>query len=53
VNTILYKSFPNDPIIGEEDTGYLRGDTEKGLRENILSLTNSVLDEPLDETKVL
>lgn len=53
MNTILYKSFPNDPIVGEEDSGDLRGDTGKEIREKILSLTNSVLDEPLDEEKVL
>jgi 3'(2'), 5'-bisphosphate nucleotidase len=53
VNTILYKSFPNDPIIGEEDAGDLRGDTGKELRERVLFLTNSVLDEPLDDVKVL
>jgi 3'(2'), 5'-bisphosphate nucleotidase len=52
VNTILYNTFPDDPIIGEEDSGDLRGDIGKELREKILSLTNSVLDEPLDEEKV-
>ncbi|GES81912.1 3(2),5-bisphosphate nucleotidase HAL2 [Rhizophagus clarus] len=30
VNTILYNSFPNDPIVGEEDSGDLR-DEEKLL----------------------
>ncbi|RIA96000.1 3',5'-bisphosphate nucleotidase [Glomus cerebriforme] len=53
VNTILYKSFPNDPIVGEEDSEALRGDAGKELREKVLSLANSVLDEPLDETKLL
>ena len=53
MNTILHNYFPNDPIVGEEDSGDLRGDTGKELREKILSLTNSVLDEPLDDVKVL
>ncbi|CAI2166675.1 12705_t:CDS:10 [Funneliformis geosporum] len=53
VNTILYHSFPNDPIIGEEDTKDLRCESGKELRAKILSLTNSVLDDPLDETTLL
>ena len=53
VNVILHKSFPNDPIVGEEDSKDLHGDTRKELREKILSLTNSVLkDEPLNEEEV-
>ena len=53
VSTILYKFFPNDPIIGEEDAERLRGDAGKELREKVLSLANSVLDDPLDETEVM
>ena len=53
VITILHKFYQNDPIAGEEDSGELRKDEGKELREKILSLTNSVLDEPLSETKVL
>jgi len=53
VNIILYKFFPNDPIVGEEDTKSLRGDTGKELREKVLFLTNSELDDPLDENQVI
>ncbi|CAG8715628.1 336_t:CDS:2 [Funneliformis caledonium] len=53
VNTILYHSFPNDPIIGEEDTKDLRVESGKELRAKIHSLTNSILDDPLDETTLL
>ncbi|CAG8444701.1 3445_t:CDS:2 [Ambispora leptoticha] len=53
INTILGKTFPNDPIVGEEDTDELRGDERKPLREKVLELTNSILDVPLDENKLL
>ncbi|CAG8467961.1 600_t:CDS:2 [Ambispora gerdemannii] len=53
INTILEKSFPNDPIAGEEDSKNLHGDERKPLRQRILELTNTVLDEPLDENKLL
>ncbi|CAG8549674.1 11178_t:CDS:2 [Acaulospora morrowiae] len=53
VNTVLHNSFPNDAVIGEEDSKDLRGDTGKQLREKVLSLANSVLDMPLDDKKLL
>ncbi|CAG8641960.1 22698_t:CDS:2 [Cetraspora pellucida] len=53
VNTILYESFPNDPIVGEEESGSLRGDSGKELRDKVLSLTNTVLDTPLDDKELL
>ncbi|CAG8759296.1 14543_t:CDS:1, partial [Dentiscutata erythropus] len=49
VNTILYESFPNDPIVGEEDSGSLRGDNRKELRNKVLSLFNTVVDTPLGD----
>ena len=51
INTYLNKAFPNDPIIGEEDSKDLRGDAGKVLREKVYSLTNGVLndDEKLSE----
>lgn len=54
INTYLNKAFPNDPIIGEEDSKDLRGDAGKVLREKVYSLTNGVLndDEKLSEEQV-
>ncbi|CAG8731810.1 16046_t:CDS:2, partial [Racocetra fulgida] len=53
VNALLYESFPNDPIVGEEDSGSLRGDSGKELREKVLSLVNNVLDTPLGDKELL
>ncbi|KAG0165975.1 hypothetical protein DFQ28_008043 [Apophysomyces sp. BC1034] len=55
VNTYLYKHFPNDPIVGEEDSKDLRGDAGKILREKVHSLTNGVLnaEEKLSEEEIL
>ncbi|RIB03405.1 3',5'-bisphosphate nucleotidase [Gigaspora rosea] len=53
VNRILYESFPNDPIVGEEESGSLRGDSGKELRNKVLSLVNSVLDTPLNDNELL
>ena len=54
VNTCLEKHFPNDPIVGEEDSRDLQGDVGKVLREKVYSLTNGVLDqnEKLTEQQV-
>ncbi|KAI9273058.1 3',5'-bisphosphate nucleotidase [Phascolomyces articulosus] len=55
INTYLHKAFPNDPIVGEEDSKDLRGDAGKILREKVHSLTNGVLDESekLSEDQIL
>ncbi|KAI8375794.1 3',5'-bisphosphate nucleotidase [Blakeslea trispora] len=55
VNTHLEKYFPNDPIVGEEDSKDLQGDAGKVLREKVFSLTNGVLDqsEKLTEQQIL
>ncbi|CAG8801805.1 12123_t:CDS:2, partial [Gigaspora margarita] len=53
VNKILYESFPNDPIVGEEESGSLRGDSGKELRNKVLSLVNTVLDTPLNDNELL
>ncbi|CAG8439198.1 6539_t:CDS:2 [Diversispora eburnea] len=52
ISTFLHKNFPNDPIVGEEDSDALHGESGKALRDKVLSSTNSVLDEPLDEQKL-
>lgn len=54
INTFLYKHFPNDPIVGEEDSKDLQGESGKALRDKVVSLTNGVLsqDETLSEQQV-
>ncbi|KAF9907865.1 ATP-dependent RNA helicase ddx42 [Linnemannia zychae] len=53
INTILYKSFPEDPIVGEEDSKDLRGDEGRQMREKVLELANSGLEEALTEDSLL
>ncbi|CAG8777325.1 7906_t:CDS:2, partial [Dentiscutata erythropus] len=36
VNTLLYKAFPNDSIIGEENSKDLQGDSGKEMRDKLL-----------------
>jgi 3'(2'), 5'-bisphosphate nucleotidase len=50
----LREHFPEDPIVGEEDSKDLRGDAGKALREKVLELTNGVFSESekLSEDKV-
>ncbi|KAF8602184.1 putative MET22-protein ser/thr phosphatase [Ceratobasidium sp. AG-I] len=45
INTVLGKAFPDDPIVGEEDSGDLRRDTEPArlLRERVVQLANDAL----------
>ncbi|KAI0759290.1 3',5'-bisphosphate nucleotidase [Trametes elegans] len=47
VNTILARTFPEDPIVGEEDAADLRGDSATALRERIVQLANETLTAPL------
>ncbi|KAI8976297.1 3',5'-bisphosphate nucleotidase [Trametes punicea] len=47
VNTILGRTFPDDPIVGEEDAADLREDSGKALRERIVQLANETLTAPL------
>ncbi|KAI8579175.1 hypothetical protein K450DRAFT_243123 [Umbelopsis ramanniana AG] len=55
VNTYLGEHFPEDPIVGEEDSKDLRDDAGKALREKVLELTNGVFSESekLSEDKLL
>ncbi|KAI7864727.1 3',5'-bisphosphate nucleotidase [Spinellus fusiger] len=55
VNTYLEEAFPNDPIIGEEDSKDLRGESGKVLREKVHSLTNGILsaEQRLSEDQIL
>ncbi|KAG9088303.1 hypothetical protein FS749_002257 [Ceratobasidium sp. UAMH 11750] len=45
INTVLKNAFPDDPVIGEEDTSDLRLDTEPArlLRERIVQLASDAL----------
>lgn len=51
IGAILSRAFPDDPIVGEEDTKALRSDSSssetKLLRERITTLANEALQEPL------
>ncbi|KAF8335957.1 uncharacterized protein EI90DRAFT_2913004 [Cantharellus anzutake] len=49
INTILGTSFPDDPIVGEEDSSDLRGggEAQRVMRERITELANDALTKPL------
>ena len=47
VNTILNRTFPDDPIVGEEDAADLRVESGKALRDRIIELANETLTAEL------
>ncbi|KAI0667490.1 3',5'-bisphosphate nucleotidase [Trametes maxima] len=47
INTILGRTFPQDSIVGEEDSADLRGYAGTVLRERIVELANETLTAPL------
>ncbi|KAI0808323.1 3',5'-bisphosphate nucleotidase [Fomes fomentarius] len=47
INTILKNTFPDDPIVGEEDAADLRIESGKALRERIVQLANETLTAEL------
>ncbi|EIW53050.1 3',5'-bisphosphate nucleotidase [Trametes versicolor FP-101664 SS1] len=49
VNTILGRTFPKDPVVGEEDAADLRVESGKTLRERIVQLASETLAAPLAE----
>ncbi|KAI0357248.1 3',5'-bisphosphate nucleotidase [Trametes cingulata] len=49
INTILGRTFPQDPIVGEEDADDLRQESGKALKERIVQLANETLTAPLVE----
>ncbi|KAJ1848468.1 3'(2'),5'-bisphosphate nucleotidase [Coemansia sp. RSA 2708] len=53
VNSILEKHFPNDPIVGEEDSKDLQGDAGRVLREKVVDLVNTATDAPMSADEVL
>ncbi|KAJ2360130.1 3'(2'),5'-bisphosphate nucleotidase, partial [Coemansia sp. RSA 2607] len=53
VNAILEEHFPEDPIVGEEDSSDLQGDNGKEMREKVVTLVNSASDRQMSATEVL
>ncbi|TPX59771.1 3'(2'),5'-bisphosphate nucleotidase [Powellomyces hirtus] len=51
VNSILHAAFPEDPIVGEEDSVELR-ENEATLNK-VVELANSVVNQPLTSSEVL
>ena len=47
VNTILNRTFPDDPIVGEEDAADLRVESGKTLRDRIIQLASETLTADL------
>jgi 3'(2'), 5'-bisphosphate nucleotidase len=52
ISTVLSRAFPDDPIVGEEDTTTLRASAATSpatqlLRDRITSLSNEALQEEL------
>ncbi|KAI9477286.1 3'(2'),5'-bisphosphate nucleotidase [Coemansia sp. RSA 990] len=53
VNSILEKHFPDDPIVGEEDSKDLQGEDGRVLRERVVELVNTTVDKPMSAEEVL
>ncbi|KAJ7175832.1 hypothetical protein C8R46DRAFT_1079671 [Mycena filopes] len=49
ISVMLSNSFPQDPIVGEEDAAELRVEEGRVLRERIIELANEALVAPLVE----
>ncbi|TBU39313.1 3(2),5-bisphosphate nucleotidase HAL2 [Dichomitus squalens] len=47
INTILDRTFPDDPIVGEEDATDLRIESGRALRDRIVELANDTLSADL------
>jgi 3'(2'), 5'-bisphosphate nucleotidase len=47
VNTILSRTFPVDPIVGEEDAAELRQETGGALKDRVVALANEALTADL------
>ncbi|KAI9097182.1 3',5'-bisphosphate nucleotidase [Phlyctochytrium arcticum] len=51
VNSLLHKSFPDDPIVGEEDSTELRENTE--TLQHVTELCNTVAETKMTSDKIL
>lgn len=49
INTILSHTFPEDPVVGEEDASGLRLPSESALRDRIVELVNQTLTAPVQD----
>lgn len=47
INAILSRTFPDDPIVGEEDANDLRQESASALRTRVVDLANSALTTSL------
>ncbi|KAI8816434.1 3',5'-bisphosphate nucleotidase [Fimicolochytrium jonesii] len=51
VNSILHAAFPNDPIVGEEDSAELKKNED--VKRKVVELANSVVDRKLSDEEVI
>lgn len=49
INAVLGRTFPDDPIVGEEDANDLRQVSASSLRTRIVELANGALAAPLTQ----
>ncbi|KIY70779.1 3(2),5-bisphosphate nucleotidase HAL2 [Cylindrobasidium torrendii FP15055 ss-10] len=47
IATMIRRAFPDDPIVGEEDSKALRGESGKEMRDRIVQLANDALVKEL------
>ncbi len=47
VNTILKRAFPDDPIVGEEDSADLRVESAATMKDRVIELANQALTADL------
>ena len=48
ISSILYRAFPDDPIVGEEDASDLRAESGKEMKDRIVELANEALTYELE-----
>ena len=48
ISSILYRAFPDDPIVGEEDSSDLRVESGKEMKDRIVELANEALTYELE-----
>ncbi|KAJ2402692.1 3'(2'),5'-bisphosphate nucleotidase [Coemansia sp. RSA 2559] len=53
VNSILEKNFPEDPVVGEEDSKDLQGAEGRVLREKVVDLVNTDAKQPMTTDEIL
>ncbi|KAJ1996822.1 3'(2'),5'-bisphosphate nucleotidase, partial [Coemansia thaxteri] len=53
VNRILEQHFPDDPVVGEEDSRDLQGEEGRVLREKVVELANAASADQMSSDEVL